>query len=573
MRIVALALALATVSLADVLVVDGTGEGDFTTLQAAVDAAQDGDTILVRPLFGSDSIGYAGFEVVDRDLRIIGEAGATVYVDWIEVRDLAPTRGVSIAHLIVGRDYDDGEVRLKSCEGPVRLADVRAWQARLTVNSCDDVVASQCFFYEYNSPGIGMVVEDSRIALYGTKISGGLSNFCDGAPGVVAKSSWIWASGSALAGGSGSVECSGCCGDGGVGARLEQGTELFLEETTLSGGGSGVGSLFTYPVCGDPAPPYILKGGSTIRELQTSAIVLDIDTSLQEERAFTIKVGGWRGDQVFLHRSLSTVFDVLPDAKGIVHVPDVLLGNGLLLGTIPADGVLTTEVVLPPLPGGDVLQYVQVRTEGLGGNRIGHPSVITMYGTKYGNACIRRVYVDADVTGQQDGLSWQTAYSDLGKALHEARKFISNNCDDGRAEVWVAEGVYPSNNIMAAQLGASPGASLRVFYSCIQGLTSWPNDGNTGQDPLMVDPFGPDGVAGTDDDDLRLGPGSPAVDAGSNYLLPADDGDLDGDGNRLEPLPLDLGGERRKLDDPAVTDSGAGTSPVVDMGAHERVGG
>ena len=52
--------------------------------------------------------------------------------------------------------------------------------------------------------------------------------------------------------------------------------------------------------------------------------------------------------------------------------------------------------------------------------------------------------------------------------------------------------------------------------------------GNGGVDPLFVDPVGPDGIPGTEDDDLRLSPGSPAINAGdpsTRYLTPTD---LDG---------------------------------------------
>ncbi|MFW6202156.1 MAG: hypothetical protein ACOC8B_06240, partial [Gemmatimonadota bacterium] len=66
--------------------------------------------------------------------------------------------------------------------------------------------------------------------------------------------------------------------------------------------------------------------------------------------------------------------------------------------------------------------------------------------------------------------------------------------------------------------------------------------------------------------DLRLGV-SPAVDAGSNSILPADPYDLDGDGDTAELLPLDLD------DLPRVVDWGGddGTA-VVDIGAYEKQG-
>jgi hypothetical protein len=56
--------------------------------------------------------------------------------------------------------------------------------------------------------------------------------------------------------------------------------------------------------------------------------------------------------------------------------------------------------------------------------------------------------------------------------------------------------------------------------------------------------------------------------------VPADTADLDGDGDTTEPLPLDLGGYPRFLDDSATPDcpwapSTCGTPPIVDMGAYE----
>jgi uncharacterized repeat protein (TIGR01451 family) len=57
--------------------------------------------------------------------------------------------------------------------------------------------------------------------------------------------------------------------------------------------------------------------------------------------------------------------------------------------------------------------------------------------------------------------------------------------------------------------------------------------------------------------DYRLGAGSPAIDAGDNASLPADDDDLDGDGDTSETLPLDLDGNPRIV------------SNAVDLGAYE----
>ena len=94
--------------------------------------------------------------------------------------------------------------------------------------------------------------------------------------------------------------------------------------------------------------------------------------------------------------------------------------------------------------------------------------------------------------------------------------------------------------------------------------------GNTALDPFFIDADGADGTPGTQDDDHRLGVGSGAIDAGANGGLPADEHDLDGDGDFDEPLPIDRSGAPRFVDDPDTPDTGNGTPPIVDMGAYEK---
>lgn len=107
----------------------------------------------------------------------------------------------------------------------------------------------------------------------------------------------------------------------------------------------------------------------------------------------------------------------------------------------------------------------------------------------------------------------------------------------------------------------------------IMNFASTPGTDHSGADPLLVDADGADDLPGTPDDDLRLGAGSPAIDAGDNALVPADGFDLDGDMDTSEPIPFDVAGEQRLTDDPATPDTGAGTAPIVDIGAHEAGAG
>jgi hypothetical protein len=127
------------------------------------------------------------------------------------------------------------------------------------------------------------------------------------------------------------------------------------------------------------------------------------------------------------------------------------------------------------------------------------------------------------------------------------------------------------------------GAPCFVTYCDIEG--GWPGAGNIDANPLFVrdpsdggdgwgdDPNTPDVDESANDDfgDLRLLPGSPCIDAGDNATVPPDTFDLDGDGDTTEMLPFDFSGRARFADDPLTTDTGAGTPPIVDMGAYEHV--
>jgi C1A family cysteine protease len=106
----------------------------------------------------------------------------------------------------------------------------------------------------------------------------------------------------------------------------------------------------------------------------------------------------------------------------------------------------------------------------------------------------------------------------------------------------------------AAQILCS---DVSVSYSCIQGLTgALGGVGNTGAQASFVDADGPDDLAGTLDDNLRLNPGSACIDTGDNAAVPAE-------------IVNDLDGNPRFADDPTIPDGGGA---VVDIGAYEFQG-
>jgi hypothetical protein len=115
------------------------------------------------------------------------------------------------------------------------------------------------------------------------------------------------------------------------------------------------------------------------------------------------------------------------------------------------------------------------------------------------------------------------------------------------------------------------GSIVTINCSNVDGGWNGPGQGNTSADPQFLDANGPDGTAGTMDDNLRLSPTSPCIDAGNTQLVLPDGADIDQDGNTSEATPIDLDGNPRLLDDPNSPNTGKTIFDwaVVDMGAYE----
>jgi predicted outer membrane repeat protein len=99
-----------------------------------------------------------------------------------------------------------------------------------------------------------------------------------------------------------------------------------------------------------------------------------------------------------------------------------------------------------------------------------------------------------------------------------------------------------------SQIYNSEISSSAVTFSDIQG--GWAGTGNINANPLFVDANGPDNIAGTEDDNLRLLPGSPCIDAGDNAAVPVG-------------ITTDLDGKGRFVD------GDCNNTAIVDMGAFE----
>ena len=172
---------------------------------------------------------------------------------------------------------------------------------------------------------------------------------------------------------------------------------------------------------------------------------------------------------------------------------------------------------------------------------------------------------------------------------------VGNYSAEGCGGVVLGNSAFLNNTIVWGNIGEDPscgGCGVRgnsvyatawtpgEINSClIQGL----DDGTAGYiefdyfdcfdaDPMLMNPWGGDGIIGTYDDDYRLGEGSPCIDRGNNEYVLVDGADLDGDGDFFEPTPLDYNYSWRFMDVTTVPDlgeAGNGYKFVVDLGPLE----
>lgn len=216
---------------ADVLVVDPSGAGDFTEIQPAVDASQDGDIVLVHP--GS----YQAVVLATDSLALIARFPGTVTIDWLQIRDLPSGRWIAISGLETlvdclavspTRTWSDseGSIRVQDCTIRVKpgLHD-SDWLLR-----CSDVAFTDCELigldgYDGTPPGedghpgaAGLWAVDSQVALFDSTLRGG-----DGGHGEAGIA----------------IEFYG--GDGGPGCWLNQ-SLLFAMNTYFEGGDGGEGA-------------------------------------------------------------------------------------------------------------------------------------------------------------------------------------------------------------------------------------------------------------------------------------------------------------------------------------------
>lgn len=240
--------------LSDVLVVDSTGGGDYQFIQDAVNAAANGDIVLVRA--GS----YAGFNVNGLGLTIIGDnvQPRPQITSRVLVRSLLDDQTLVLS----GFDIQGGGVTFQSgtaleitdCVGAVRIQDSRLTGRNGTAAN------------PFPQNGVNIYNSDD-VALTSLTIQGGSAysptNFGfgayaeRGAYGVLVYSSRVVVQRCTVAGGDGgSWTQDGNAGDGGTGLITDFQVELVLVHVLVTGGDGGDS--------GDGIGPFCAVGGDAL---------------------------------------------------------------------------------------------------------------------------------------------------------------------------------------------------------------------------------------------------------------------------------------------------------------------
>lgn len=342
----------------DVHVVDGTGAGDFLTVQEAVDAASRGDTLLVK---GGD---YPGFTIEGKALQIVAESGQQVrmtqhvwiknqrdrddvYLSGLEARYWMGHAGPQAGAVQGGRTLLEHGQGLDP-NGPLVGDGVSVWGPTTAFTAVSSTFIGS---HSDNSNGSHAILVglygNTDVAVYHSVLSGGHGG--DGA-------GW------------------GCLdgGDGGSGAWMGSG-RLFTQRLAISPGFGGPGCP-----AGNPGQDVILFGGAQHTPLDHPRTRLQVPDLLREGASMTIEIDGPAFQQAWLLEAGAFNSQELSTAVGLLHLGGPITIHPL--GAIPASGSLTLNWTTPALPPGaeSTIRYFQLLVWEPTGRFLSNPSALVV---------------------------------------------------------------------------------------------------------------------------------------------------------------------------------------------------
>ena len=429
--VASLALAPSAAARGNVLTVDAGGGADFAILQDAIDAAADGDTLLVA---GGQ---YVQAVVDGKSLSIVAEAGAKVtLVGSIFGADVVAVRNLAFGQRVVLRGLDvvpavqalERVVHLQANDGGVWIEDMTVtgtgpgWVfdasvdpdamvvaedsdtihfARLDVTGNAGVIKqpSTLTFLHESSPGADALrVAGSRVSLWDSALTGGLGSTATfgptnapipatvGGDGVRVDSGELFVSGSTLTGGQGggaNVFYWGClfAADGGRGLALGAGGPTVTLLDTAPAGGAG-GPMGICSPAGQPGADTDLGSGS-LSELDGDARSFESTSPHREGESSTFTYSGLPGDVAFDLIGTAEPFALLLEVNGMLAVAPLVIR---FAGTLDGTGSLVVAQPVPPFGDPSVetadvfLQAAFVELAGGSATAmLGFPSALTLF--------------------------------------------------------------------------------------------------------------------------------------------------------------------------------------------------
>ena len=363
-------LLLAPLATAGVLTVDPSGDAG-AAFQAAIDAAADGDTLVLLPGDYSWPAQAVIPHIDGKGLTIVPASGtrphiSRIIVEAVPAGSVVVVRGLEISSSEPGFFVGDwGAISINECAGAVWVEDCSAAcpiatsgggffageaafsgarasnSAAVTFVRCQlaggqGATQSSDFFHPWPATrgGDGAKIDGSKATFHGCSLKGGeggheLLPFGPGAPG-----------GAGLYGLQSQVLLAGCTIVGGdkVPLSTEPGDGIFVE-----GSGSSVwlrGSIATAGT-GTPAAQDIDAPPGAVQSFSAPPRSLEISSPLHEGEAGTLVIGGQPGDLTAIFVSFKGAAQFLPGKQGAFLLGSPLFGPLLLAVNPSPTGVWT----------------------------------------------------------------------------------------------------------------------------------------------------------------------------------------------------------------------------------------
>lgn len=391
--------------------VSAAGDGDFTTLQAAIDAAAPGDVLLVRP--GE----YAGAVLSGKPLTLLAAEGEGVvvqgelFVEGLPADTLTLINGLDVegepgaGQPALRAEHCAGTLWVQSCElrGSAGQGSSNA-STGVFIDDCADVVflrstllGGEAPFSEFFNGGrTGLRATGSVLWSFESEFRGSNGKPGDdvggsaGSGAVISQGAQLFAADGDFAGGFGGgasdefdvfCECFQCGapGSGGRGLHVHTDSSALLHASRVLGGlgGQHVSTGSTGCAHGTDGQNLSVAADSSVTMFPGAARGLRVTPLVREQSALDVSLFGQAGESVWMLVGVQTPGVLLPAKLASLHVNPataVLLPAGVL----PPGGFKLLGAQSPTLPAGldAVVLMTQAYFSGSGQLANATPSVI-----------------------------------------------------------------------------------------------------------------------------------------------------------------------------------------------------